>query len=120
MKTLKLMAWGALAAATGAYAQLPTKTITTASLNNAGGAGYDTTFFDRDTVYFLSGRVFVGQDATHKQAIVIEPGTVFKGKPGDGPLASALIVSKWGRIYANGTASDPIVFTAQVDDVNDP
>ena len=69
-----------------------------------------------DTTYILDGFVFVDSTAT----LTIEAGTVVKGKPGDGPGASALIVARGGKIFANGTKENPIIFTAEVDDVNDP
>ncbi|MCX8155442.1 MAG: hypothetical protein N3J91_03130, partial [Verrucomicrobiae bacterium] len=34
--------------------------------------------------------------------------------------ASALFICQGGKIYANGTPSQPIIFTAEEDDVNDP
>ena len=68
-----------------------------------------------DNTYVLSGLVFVEDGET----LTIEPGTVIKGKPGDGADASALIVARGGRILAEGTARAPIVFTAEDDDVND-
>jgi hypothetical protein len=65
--------------------------------------------------YVLNGFVFVDAGAS----LTIEPGTVVKGKPGVAENASALIVAKGGRIFANGTAAAPIVFTAEADDVSD-
>ncbi len=69
-----------------------------------------------DNTYVLSGLVFVENGET----LTIEPGTVVKGKPGEGARASALIVARGGRIFAEGTAEAPIVFTAEADDVDDP
>ncbi len=69
-----------------------------------------------DNVYVLNGFVFVDTLAT----LTIEPGTVIKGKPGQGENASALIVTRGAKIYANGTPTQPIIFTAEADDVNDP
>ena len=69
-----------------------------------------------DNTYVLNGFVFVEDGET----LTIEAGTVVKGNPGQGENASALIVARGGKIYANGTASNPIVFTALVDDPNDP
>ena len=51
------------------------------------------------------------------QTLTIEAGTVIKGKPGQEENASALIIAKGGKIMANGTAADPIIFTAQADDL---
>ncbi|MDQ7051624.1 MAG: hypothetical protein Q9P14_01515 [candidate division KSB1 bacterium] len=69
-----------------------------------------------DKVYVLDGFVFVDEGAE----LWIEPGTVIKGKPGQGEQASALIVARGGKIYAMGTPTHPIIFTAEADDVTDP
>lgn len=66
--------------------------------------------------YVLNGRVFVDSSAT----LSIEAGTVIKAMPGTGENASALIVARGGRIYARGTATRPIIFTALADDVTNP
>ncbi len=68
-----------------------------------------------DKVYLLNGFVFVEEGAT----LTIEAGTVIKGKPGQGENASALVITRGARIFANGTATNPIIFTAEADDVND-
>ncbi len=114
MKSAKYMACGLLAGAS-AFAQKPIKTFNQAALNATG-----VTQLDRDTVYHLAGRVFVGQDAGTPQELRIESGTVIKGMPGDSINASALIITKWGKIQALGTAAQPILFTAMVDNENDP
>lgn len=69
-----------------------------------------------DNEYVLNGFVFVDAGAS----LTIEAGTVIKGKPGVAENASALIVAKGGRIFANGTRQAPIIFTAEADDVTDP
>ena len=72
-----------------------------------------------NNTYMLDGLIFVDDGAT----LTIEPGTVIKGleqgsiTTGDG--ASALIVRRGGKIYAEGTASNPIIFTSELDDVAD-
>ena len=75
-------------------------------------AGTEVTW-TKDNVYILDGFVFVNDG----QTLTIEAGTVVKGKPGQEELASALIVAKGGKIYANGTAAEPIIFTAEADDL---
>jgi len=67
-----------------------------------------------NNTYILDGFVFVHEG----QTIRIEPGTVIKGKPGQGGGASALIVSRGGRIMAEGTAEAPIIMTGLADDLN--
>ena len=69
-----------------------------------------------DKTYVLSGLVFVEDGET----LTIEEGTVIKANPGQGLNATALIVARGGKIYAEGTADEPIIFTALADDVNDP
>ena len=69
-----------------------------------------------DNEYILNGLVFVDPSAS----LTIQPGTVVKGKPGQGENSSALVVARGGKIFASGTAEDPIVFTAEADDVNNP
>lgn len=75
------------------------------------------TSFTSDNTYLLSGLVFV-EDG---EALTIEAGTVIKGRAsGTSGDVSALIVARGGKIFADGTARNPIIFTAEADDVNDP
>ncbi len=69
-----------------------------------------------DNIYVMDGFVFVDEGAV----LNIEPGTVIKGKPGEGADATALIVARGGIIQALGTADNPIIFTMEADDTNDP
>ncbi len=55
--------------------------------------------------YLLKGWVYVTDGAT----LTIEPGTVIKG---DKETKAALIVERGGRIMAEGTKTQPIVFTS--------
>jgi hypothetical protein len=79
------------------------------------GATYNMT---ANNIYLLDGFVFVEDNSV----LNIEAGTVIKGKevPTTGDNASALIIARGGKIFANGTAQNPIIFTAEVDDLNDP
>lgn len=78
------------------------------------------TTWTSNNVYTLDGLIFVDSSYT----LTIEPGTVIKAKlqanitTGDG--ASALIVRRGGKIVADGTAQNPIIFTSELDDVNNP
>ena len=56
-----------------------------------------------DTVYQLTGEVYVNAGAT----LTIEPGTLVIGDVG-----SALIVTRNGQLIADGTAESPITFTS--------
>ncbi|MFO7932782.1 MAG: T9SS type A sorting domain-containing protein [Bacteroidales bacterium] len=77
------------------------------------GSGTGTVTWTSDNVYILDGFVFVNDG----QTLTIEAGTVIKGKPGQEENASALIVARGGQLIAEGTASDPIIFTAEADDL---
>lgn len=85
--------------------------VTDASINPG-----DSVVWTPDNVYLLNGFVFVEDSAT----LTIQPGTVIKGKPGQAENASALIIARGGKIFAEGTPTEPIIFTAEDDDVNDP
>jgi hypothetical protein len=69
-----------------------------------------------DNEYVLDGVVFVASGAR----LFIEAGTVIKGEDGDGNSASALVVSRGGQIFAEGTPVNPIIFTSVNDDLSDP
>jgi hypothetical protein len=69
-----------------------------------------------DTIYNLDGFVFV-EDG---EVLNIEPGTVVKSNPGQAADATALIVSRGGKMFANGTRECPIIFTSISDNVDLP
>ncbi|MBU0982656.1 MAG: T9SS C-terminal target domain-containing protein [candidate division Zixibacteria bacterium] len=73
-------------------------------------------FWSADTVYNLQGFCYV-EDG---EVLIIDPGTVIKGNEGSGAGATALVVARGGKIYAEGTATQPVVFTSIIDDVDDP
>ncbi len=64
-------------------------------------------------IYSLCGRIAVESGAT----LTIEPGVIVKGLAGSGANASALLVARGGRIQASGTSSEPIIFTAESDNI---
>ncbi|WP_421751848.1 hypothetical protein [Croceimicrobium sp.] len=92
--------------------------------NNNGGSGStevvpvsgtitsDVTW-SKDKIYRLDGRVLVAGNAT----LTIDAGTIIKASPGSGAFASALIVTRDGMINAQGTATEPIIFTTLADDI---
>lgn len=68
--------------------------------------------FTCQNTYILDKKIYIPTG----QTLTIEPGTVIKGAPNAvAAEATALIISRGGRIIANGTESCPIVFTAQAD-----
>ena len=66
-----------------------------------------------DQIIELAGRVVVDDGVT----LTIEPGTIIKGREGTGSLASALIIARGGKIMAEGTADNPIIFTSEFDNI---
>ena len=78
------------------------------------GAGTGTVTLKSTNQYLLDGLVFVNDG----QVLTIEPGTVIRGKTGQGEKASALVVARGGRIIAEGTPLHPIIFTSEGDDLD--
>ncbi len=85
-------------------------TVTDASLT-------DNAHWTADNIYLLDGFVFLEEGT-----LTIDAGTVIKGKetPTSGDNASALIITTGAKINAVGTADNPIIFTAESDDLTDP
>ena len=88
----------ALLAITFANAQAPVKSIT----GNLNG----TVNWSNDTIYMLTGKVYVKAGGT----LNIAPGTIIKGDVAT--AGSCLIVTRGGKINAVGTPTQPIVFTS--------
>jgi PKD repeat protein len=63
----------------------------------------NTTFYS-DTIYIINGYTYVKNNAT----LTIQPGTIIKG----GANKATLIITRNGKIEANGTKNQPIVFTS--------
>lgn len=63
-----------------------------------------------DWLYQIRGLYFVKNGAT----LTIEPGTFVIGLPGSQPNPSALMITRSGRIVAEGTKSRPIVMTSSL------
>ncbi|GEM_PF-2372454 len=70
----------------------------------------DTIVFSRDTTYLLEGFVFVEEN----EVLHIKAGTTitFKSNADDHP--SALIVSKGGKIFAQGTPEQPVIIYTEM------
>lgn len=79
-----------------------------------GGNGIGDITLLPDNRYVFEGKVFVNEG----QTLTIKPGTIVRFKGGQGENASALIVARGGRIIANGTKEEPIIFTSELDDLN--
>jgi hypothetical protein len=67
----------------------------------------ETRTLTKDKKYLIKGQVFVGEG----KVLTIEPGTVIFG---DKATKGTLIIDRGGKIEANGTAQNPIVFTSSL------
>ena len=79
-----------------------------------GGNTYNWT---NENEYILDGIVVLEEGGV----LNIQAGTVIKGKASPTDLnvkASALIISKGAKIHAIGSQEHPVIFTAEIDDVN--
>ena len=77
-----------------------------------GKISENTTWYS-DSIYTLRGRVIVEAGAS----LTIEPGCLIKGEPGAGAMASALLIARGAKIYAEGTPGAPIIFTTIIDSI---
>ncbi|MBM3871376.1 MAG: hypothetical protein FJ392_10490 [Verrucomicrobia bacterium] len=68
--------------------------------------------WSRTNIYHLLGKVYVENNAV----LNIEPGTIIKGT-NDNTLFGALFVTRGGKIFARGTAQNPIIFTSTADNI---
>ncbi len=94
------------------HAQLPSRIITD---NDLQGDSYT---WSSDTTYVLDGLVVLEDGGE----LAIEAGTIIRAKsvPGDGSPTSALIIARGARIEARGDYLNPIIFTSEGDDIEDP
>ena len=72
------------------------------------------TTWSADNRYLLNGYVFVTNGAT----LTIEPGTIVQGRVSTGAGAAALVICQGAKINASGTATKPIIFTSELDQLN--
>jgi hypothetical protein len=73
----------------------------------------ENTTWTKDKTYILNTRVTV----TAGNTLTIEPGTVIKGEVGTGANATALIIARDGMLMAEGTETEPIIFTTVADEI---
>lgn len=83
-----------------------------ACIVKSGGIAVNETW-TADNCYIIDRKVVVQEGVT----LTIEPGTIIKGRAGQQSLSSALIVERGGKIMAEGTATQPIIFTAEADNI---
>lgn len=86
---------------------------TTAANIVVSGSITENTTWTANQVYELAGKVVVQENVT----LTINPGTIIKGREGNGTLASALIIARGGKLIADGTSSAPIIFTSVLDNI---
>jgi len=68
----------------------------------------ENTHWHHDTIYEMAGKVVVDSGVV----LSIDAGTTILARDGQGSLSSALIVARGGKIIAEGTAEEPIIFTS--------
>lgn len=73
----------------------------------------ENTTWTADAIIELKGKVIVANGVT----LTIEPGAIIKCHEGASTLATALVVERGGKIMAEGTASQPIIFTSILDNI---
>jgi hypothetical protein len=79
----------------------------------AGNIAEDVTW-SSDKVYILGGRITVLNGA----ALTIEAGTIIKGEAGTGANATALLIARGAKLFAEGTTQKPIIFTSVADEIS--
>ncbi len=86
--------------------------VTAGTQTVSGNITEDTTWTN-DRFWLMEGKVYVEDGVT----LTIEPGTIVKGAQSTGSNASALIVAQGGTLIADGTATEPIIFTSEADNI---
>jgi hypothetical protein len=71
------------------------------------------TTWETGKTYILGSRISVEDGAT----LTIQPGVIVKGEAGTGANATALLIARGGKIMAEGTAAQPIIFTSVADEI---
>jgi len=95
-------------------------TVSMSTLATIGGANdgdltATNTILTCDKTYLLDNKIYVPAGKT----LTIQPGTVIKGVPtGTTLAANAILVMRDGKIFASGTESCPIIFTAEADNLD--
>lgn len=70
---------------------------------------------DKDSIYILNGKTYVSGTGI----LTIEAGTRIEGVRKDSARdASALVITRGGKIFANGDSCNPIVFTTRINGSN--
>ncbi|MDG1098012.1 MAG: hypothetical protein P8O20_01375, partial [Bacteroidia bacterium] len=85
----------------------------TASAYTLEGTYSESKVLTADQVWMLKGRVIFKSGTK----LTIEPGTIIKAEGGTGANASVIIIARGATISAEGTATQPIIFTSVADDI---
>ena len=100
-----------------AVASRPTVNVSTLAVSGGALDGELTatnTIFTCDKTWILDKKIYVPSGKT----LTIQPGTVIKGNPGTAANATCLCVEVGGKIFASGTPTCQIVFTAAADNLD--
>ena len=94
-------------------------TVLVSTLATSGGAldgelTATNTIFDCSKTWILDKKIYVPSGKT----LTIQPGTVIKGNTGTSANATCLLVEVGGKIFASGTPTCQIVFTAAADNLD--
>jgi len=95
----------------------PTVLVSTLATNGGAGDGEliaNNVIFTCDKTWILDKKIYVATGKT----LTIQPGTVIKGNTGTAANATALTVERGGKIFASGTPTCQIVFTAAADNLD--
>ena len=88
-------------------------TVTISDADLVGGQTYNWT---KNNEYLLDGLVYLEDGGV----LNIEAGTIVKFTPrADVGNPSALVICRGAKVFATGTAAEPIIFTSELDDVTD-
>lgn len=71
------------------------------------------TTWETGKVYQLGGRISVVNGVT----LTIQKGVIVKGEAGTGANATALLIARGAKLMAEGTATEPIIFTSVADEI---
>lgn len=108
-------------AAVNASAACPTGTTAAGTIDGKEACGLKGTYkssnllLTADKVWLLQGGVFIGSDNKENSTLTIEPGTKIVGATG----ADFLVIQRGSKIFAEGTAAAPIVFTSNNPGITD-
>ncbi len=84
------------------------QTVNVSSVDFAEDTDY---YWTADKTYILDDLVFIKNGSR----LFIEPGTLIKGGSGTGNNATGLVITRGAQIFAEGTPSNPIIFTSIAD-----